>query len=391
MAYQSEEIHRVPISKEGGVYCPSASSKDHTFTTSNSPIDRLEKIMMDPQANNVMYAISKKSHTIQKLLINNKTLRETVSVGGSKECTASSNTAVKLCSPQALYVGNDSLWIGGNKNSIQEFDISDVSKITWVKEMGSSKLNLLKGAAEAIKAVVTDSSLTQGANFGFGTWNAGRQICPKGKAENLWKAGCEYSCGKELGWKGNKWWKRPKTCNYYDSWKKPENLGAAERTIHPFGKSQLCNDNSCLRVGIDERTSENIILHLDNLKIRNGTDARAFSQLAYNYFTDTNVNIVDTNLTCQLNYVIVISDGKWVRHDYGKKTIKALREDTQNKVKTLVVAYGEGTYDAENPGGTETQYDEMAEAGSCDPNSAEDSANCEPVIIAKHLEHLNKN
>ncbi len=381
---KSEQIHRVPISKEGGVYCPSASSRDHTFTTSNSPIDRLQKIMMDPQANNVMYAISKRSHTIQKLVINNKTLREVVSVGGSEECTASSNTGVKLCKPQALYVGNDSLWIGGNKNSIQEFDISDASKITWVKEMGSSKFNLLKGAAEAIKSVVTDSSLTQGANFGFGTWNAGRQICKSNnKASNLWKAGCEYSCGKELGWKGKKDHQRAKTCNYYDSWKKPENLGAAERTIHPFGRSQLCNDNSCLRVGIDERTSENIIYHLDNMKIRYGTDARAFSQLAYKYFTDTNVNIVDTNLTCQLNYVIVISDGKWVRHDYGKKTIKALRDDTQNKVKTLVVAYGEGTYNAENPGDTETQYDEMAEAGSCDPNSAEDSANCEPVIIAK--------
>ena len=62
--------------------------------------------------------------------------------------------------------------------------------------MGSSKLNLLKGAAEAIKAVVTDSSLTQGANFGFGTWDTGRQICPKGKAENLWKSGCEFACGK---------------------------------------------------------------------------------------------------------------------------------------------------------------------------------------------------
>ena len=56
----SEQIHRVPISKEGGVYCPSASSKDHTFTTSNSPIDRLEKIMMDHQDNNLMYAISKR-------------------------------------------------------------------------------------------------------------------------------------------------------------------------------------------------------------------------------------------------------------------------------------------------------------------------------------------
>ena len=43
----------------------------------------------------------------------------------------------------------------------------------FIKETGGSTgTTRLEGAVDAIKAVVTDSSLTAGVNFGFGTWNS---------------------------------------------------------------------------------------------------------------------------------------------------------------------------------------------------------------------------
>ena len=41
----------------------------------------------------------------------------------------------------------------------------------FIKETGGNSGTRLEGAVDAIEAVVTDSSLTAGVNFGFGTWD----------------------------------------------------------------------------------------------------------------------------------------------------------------------------------------------------------------------------
>ena len=98
---------------------------------------------------------------------------------------------------KALYVGNDRVWTGGEKRSIQEFDISGNS-IKWKAEMGTSRLNRIEGARKAIEAVVTDSAFLQTANFGYGHWNAGEKYCkPTGNAKDLWGKKGESSCNKE--------------------------------------------------------------------------------------------------------------------------------------------------------------------------------------------------
>ena len=40
--------------------------------------------------------------------------------------------------------------------------------------MGTEATNRWTGAKAAIRAVLSDSSLTSGAHFGFGHWNAGQ-------------------------------------------------------------------------------------------------------------------------------------------------------------------------------------------------------------------------
>jgi len=69
----------------------------------------------------------------------------------------------------------------------------------------------------------------------------------------------------------------------------------------------------------------------------------------YHYFNDTadEINIIQENKPCALNYVIVISDGFINNTEAGSRAInqiKSLRQDMD--VKTLFVAYG-GTYDDE--------------------------------------------
>ena len=61
---------------------------------------------------------------------------------------------------------------------------------------------------------------------------------------------------------------------------------------HPQGRTAQCTNNSCIRVGIDKNNSQLIINRLNTLKpkgIRFGTDARAFAQLAYGYYSDDKV------------------------------------------------------------------------------------------------------
>ena len=125
------------------------------------------------------------------------------------------SSEINLYSPSAIHVSNDRVWIAGSKISIQEFDISGGS-IQWVDEMGSSKISRAKGAQIAIRKIVTDSSLTQGARFGYGWWNAGTERKKKGKAKNKWCKECEYTCNKECPLpKGAKsFWNCNNKCNF---------------------------------------------------------------------------------------------------------------------------------------------------------------------------------
>ena len=166
-------------------------------------------------------------------------------------------------------------------------------------------------------------------------------------------------------------------CNYYQlGWKGD----------HPQGSSAQCNNNSCIRVGIDKNNSQRIINRLNTLKpkgIRFGTDARAFAQLAYGYYSDEKVvdregkQLAPQNaaerVECQQNYVIVIGDGAWRNHDYAKQQIQLLR--SQRGVKTLVIAYGKDISEA-----GKTKFQEIAIAGTCDD---ENSSDCRDRIDAE--------
>ena len=45
--------------------------------------------------------------------------------------------------------------------------------IAWQRQYGGTRETRLEGAKRAIIAVLSDTTLTSGANFGYGHWNSG--------------------------------------------------------------------------------------------------------------------------------------------------------------------------------------------------------------------------
>ena len=54
-------------------------------------------------------------------------------------------------------------------SSVTAFDLN----LNFIKSLGAPPKTRMQGAHEAIKAIVTDSSLTAGVNFGFAYWSSG--------------------------------------------------------------------------------------------------------------------------------------------------------------------------------------------------------------------------
>ena len=201
----------------------------------------------------------------------------------------------------------------------------------WQIQYGGPQQTRLEGAQKAITAIFTDTSLTSGANFGFGYWNGG---------------GSYYG-----GWSGN----------------------------HPNGRSRICGKDSCLQVGIGPEGAANAIQYLGNLGVDRKTDANAWSQLAHDYFYD-DISPHDPDSDCQLSYVIVIGDGKFtggsgVLGQTGEAANRITKLRTDLGIKSLMVAYGDGI-DATGM----AYFDALAVKGSCDTAGGED---CEPTIVAR--------
>ena len=384
------KIHRIALTPQGGAYCPTGD--EYTYETFISEYNVPTDIQIDPQDEDIIYVLSHDESSLQKLEFSEdrETITQSLVVGGAEKNNATPSAAansnlsnsIAMYRPNGFYVSNDRVWTGGSKITIQEYDISGDS-IKWKAEMGSERMNRMKGAQTAIEAGVTDSAFLQTANFGYGYWNAGEKFCKGGgKAKNKWKAGCEYVCNKPHGWRGGgkkKYQWGSGNCKYYGSW----------QGQHPAGHSSNCkgHHNSCLKVGIDKGNTQAIVDAVWSTKLAFGTDANAFSQIAYKYFSDPKVvdragqplvapDPLDRE-ECQLNYVIVIGDGMWRHHDKAREQIVLLRQNLG--VKTVFIAYGKSI-----KGTGEDQFEDMALAGSCDAEGND----CRGLIKAESPQDL---
>ena len=359
------DIYRYPLTFDGNKYCPQANDityRHDNGTESTTRHEPARTIELDPEDDDTIY-IATKTHKITKYTMANPAvnngLTEVWKKGTYGIGTTQSDANVLIRFPRGLFVGegdvntgngNALVYVGNYKPSVQTFD-KDHASGQWQNELGGSIGSRMSGAKKAIKSIVTEPTLSSGANFGYGHWSAGIP-------------GIISTRNAHRG-RGNP--------DYYTGW--TNNHPGVERS----GNSAPCWRGVCIRVGVDRLTNSDIVTEVNRTPLIFGTDARAFSGMALDYFTDDAVSPRDTGLTCQQNYAVIIGDGAWNSHDDAEERISDLR--TLHGVKTLVVAYGGGI--SENG---LRNFGLMAQAGSCDtPCPAGDDTcvdECEPAIIA---------
>ena len=214
---------------------------------------------------------------VQKVQLLTDTTVTSVATAGRRN--RSSNTAdagaldanlVNFWRPTSLFVSATKVYVTDLKASIQEFDIDDFTAAaindSWQAQYGGAKLNRYQGAKKAIATIVTDSSLTSGANFGYGHWNSGES----GKAKKSHRGG--WQCHARLS-----------DCDYYRGWSTTTTIeveagtevdpttGAiktlyktvAEGSAHPIGQSKLCNSEP-LREKVCKLPLEVMIANLES-------------------------------------------------------------------------------------------------------------------------------
>ena len=360
------DIYRYPLTFDGNKYCPQANDityRHDNGTESTTRHEPARTIELDPEDDDTIY-IATKTHKITKYTMANDPavnngLTEVWKKGTYGIGTTQSDANVLIRFPRGLFVGegdvntgngNALVYVGNYKPSVQTFD-KDHASGQWQNELGGSIGSRMSGAKKAINSIVTEPTLASGANFGYGHWSAG--IPGIISTRNAHRA------------RGNP--------DYYTGW------NGDHPGVLRSGNSLPCWRGVCIRVGVDRLTNSDIVTEVNRTPLIFGTDARAFSGLALDYFSGANSPEDTDNLPCQQNYAVIIGDGAWNSHDDAEERISDLR--TLHGVKTLVVAYGGGI--------SETglrNFGLMAQAGSCDtPCPADDDTcvdECEPAILA---------
>ena len=354
-------IYGYNLTSDGNNFCPTDGTfvKGYVKGTTSSNHRAASAIQVSPESNSVIYIASGSENVVQRVSLTSTTTLTSVTLAGrSKNENNTANAGalaaanVNFTTPNSLFVSSSTVWVSDRKATIQEFTENNFTAAnidtSWQNEYGGSIETRFAGAKKAINAVVTDTSLTSGANFGYGHWNSGELGRGKGNRRTVGKG---LYCHRYSN-----------NCDYYRGW-----IGS-----HPEGTSRLCNSDSCLSVGISKEGHAKIPAALEATGLQWGTDGNAFAQMAYEYFDDSEVDIIDKDSDCQLNYVIVIGDGEWMHSNQAEDKIKLLR--TGLGVKTIVVAYGGGI----RASGLD-RFDRMAIAGSCDGAGSKD---CEAKIVA---------
>ena len=356
-------IFRYSLQLNGDNYCPDPAAtsgyKQYSYTTAPDCVvsDRHCKaleIQIDPGDDSIMYSTTNNLGVIQKLKITDTNLipELTDKIKGMNSRDASfSDSKVYFFRPSRLHITSSNVWVVDLKPSIQIFKKD--TNLTWVSNFGSTTRRI-DGAVSAIKSILSDSSFTSSANFGYGHWNSGVTDNPDRCTSG---SGC-YPDGGQYCHDNN--------CTYYNGWD----------GSHPDGQSSLCNVSSCLLFGIHQESYAKIIDYFNNegQPLAWGTDALAFAQMADKYFFDPAVNVIDpTASDCQINHVIVISDGVWKHHSAAVTQIQALRA---KNVKTIAVGYGEGI----RPGDY-SNFEDISRVGTC--SGGPGSKDCKKAIFAK--------
>ena len=123
-----------------------------------------------PTDDSIIYYSNYSSHRIEKVTMNTARTGVASRVTKGRCCTGGSTSDPRLYYPRNVAIDaiNNRVGVADYyNNGVKIFDLN----LTMLKAIGGSSNTRMTGAHEAIKAIVTDSSLTSGVNFGFGYWS----------------------------------------------------------------------------------------------------------------------------------------------------------------------------------------------------------------------------
>ena len=258
------------------------------------------EMVAHPTDNTIFYAASNYAHKLLKYTVSAGNTANTTRQGVGRCCRGT----WRLWYPRGVGIDtvNNRVYVGGYYgNNILGYDLN----FAQVHEFGGSSGTRMTGAHEAIKAIVTDSSLTAGVNFGFGYWSSGG--------------------GSYRGW------------SMYRN------------------ESYPCMRQYCIKARANKDGAARTAQVVGSVSPGGGTDAYAWARMAYEYYNHS-TGPLDKNLACQNSYVLVIGDGGWGNHNRAKSTVISMLN--QHKIKTFTVAYGGGIH-----GSGIRNFRDMAKAG----------------------------
>ena len=281
-SYRNSTIYRWQFDGNG---CPSVSAGSKRYFYGND----FGGLTVDPNNEQVLYHLSWGQSYIRKITYgqNSETWRK-----GSRSTASSTTSATYFYYPWGISVDKTMSRIittGLNKATVQSFDMNG----NWLKNFGGAPQTRMQAAHEAIKAIVTDASLTSGVNFGFAYWAHG-------------------SSG-------------------FNNW----------RGDITTGNSSPCNNYNCLKVRVHKGGAARINQIISGVNPGGGTDAMAFMRIAQQYYNHNKFSPIDKNSPCQNSYALVIGDGDWYNHNNAKNAARNLRTQ-KYPVKTFAVAFGTG-------------------------------------------------
>ena len=112
---------------------------------------------------------------------------------------------VRFNTPVGIHVTSDRILVASRAGTVDVFNedlFTDANKDTaWLLQMGGGAVSRWTGVKQAMSAIVSDTTLTSGAHFGYGHWNAGETGGPK----NRGRGGryCHFNwryCRQGRGW-----------------------------------------------------------------------------------------------------------------------------------------------------------------------------------------------
>ena len=301
---EARYLHRYEIQANK---CPKTS---YSSRWSSSPFSTYSFGMAaHPTDDKILYGTNYYQHRLHKVTFTSGKTSIVSNAHVGRCCSGASKTGnVRMRYPMGIRIDatNNRIAVADYyKNSLQFFDLN----LGFLKEIGGSAGTRMTGAHEALKAIVTDSSLTSGVNFGFGYW----------------------------AWGGNPGFR---------SWSGNITTG----TANP------CNSTACIKVRAHKGGAARINQIVSSVSPGGGTNAADWAKQAKEYYLHSSLSPIDKKLTCQNSYVLVIGDGYWGNHNSAKNTVKMLLKS--HGIKTFTVAYGSGL-----SGSGINNFRDMAKAG----------------------------